>query len=363
MAKTLTLPPDKRFATPVEALIETSILKAGRPMLAGWLVPQPDFPTPHRVALRVGETAVDIGRVIPPQAESPPPRPEAERFRVNGPHAWPPAGLTGKPGGLVLLAASGAWVPLPMAPRLPALLLDYHDEREFIRHVQSPSNRAPDKEAMAFHARQYLLANPDKPILAAGALTILGYRVLDNSWTDPDGGSFCLARAEPVLEALSDPQDERSLRWFISLSLVCHYLQISRGDKVSGLARLRRVWELRERVTISPAQGTNLLKATFHLGSGLWRQGMQPLAEEVLTSAKDTFRTAASLWTFDNYHSGSELVVMANLVRACLVWLERERFAATGAYSHPSYAAAPSDVSELRSLGFPTLQLMQKGLI
>lgn len=351
-----------QFPEDVEAMAESLTIHDGKPQVTGWVVPVERFQPPFRVAQMIGDTVLDFGVVeaVAPEASA---RIGHYGFKIAGQLPWPPKLTKGQSTKLILVAASGAWVPLPVAPRQSPLVHDYRNERAFIAHVQSNSGRPQDKETVAFHARQFVIANPDRPMLQAGALTVLGYRVLDNSWTEEGAAQYCIDLAQPVLDELASAENELGFRWFISLSLLCHYLHLSRGDRSSGLPRLRQAHERRSLLAISPPQGTNLLKATFHLGSGLWKAGQEDDATEVMLSAKETFRTAASLWRFENYHSASELVTMSQLVRACLVWLETAKHSATGMWGHASYAAAPQNLSEFVCLGFPAINFLRQGLL
>jgi hypothetical protein len=353
---------ESRFAGPVEAIAETLSIRGGQPHVAGWVAPVEGFEPPYRVGLVIGETVIELGWAEAAEAEVPS-RPDVYGFQVTGGIPWPPKLAKGQTSSLIISSTSGSWAPLPVAPRQSPLVHDYRSERAFIEHVQSLSGRPKDKETVVFHARKFLEANPDRPLLGAAALTVLGYRVLDQSWIEEGAMEYCVEAAQPVLDSLIGAKHELGYRWFISLSLVCHYLHLSRGDRRSGLPRLRQVYDRRGLVTTSPPQGTNLLKAIFHLGTSLWKEGEQEEAGEILLSSKETFRTAAALWRFENYHSASELVVLAMLARACLVWHETAKQAVNGTWGHPSYASAPQDLSEFTCLGFPSVQFMRRGLI
>ena len=216
---------------------------------------------------------------------------------------------------------------------------------------------------MIFHARQFFAANAHRPRLRAAALTVLGHRVLDLNWTEDGAAAQCIADSEPLLDALAEMELELDFRWFLSLTMVCQYLRLTLGDTTGGLPRIRQVLARRDLVPAAPAQATNMLKGTFHLGTTLWKLGEREEAEEVLLSAKDIFRCAAPAWRLSSFYSSNELIITASLTRACLVWLETAHHAETGQWRDASYRFAKQDGSLYACLGFPSTQFMKRGII
>ena len=343
---------------PIPALAHIAVIRDERPMVSGHVIVTPDFPPPYVLGLAIGDKITELGAVDGAPADD-----GKIEFSVTGQPPWPPVVPRRVTPQLGLIAADGRWALLPVAAGQAPLALDYLEERSFTRHVQGPSVRPQDKESLIFHARKFFAANAHRPRVRAAALTVLGHRILDLSWTEEGAAARCLADAEPVFDALAEMELELDFRWFLSLSLVCQYLYLTLGDSTGGLPRLRQVYARRDLLPTSPAQATNMLKATFHLGTTLWKQGRREEAEEILLSAKGTFHSAAAVWRFGNFYSSNELILSASLARACLVWLETAHHAATGQWRDPSYRVAKQDGSLFACLGFPSTQFLKQGLI
>jgi hypothetical protein len=341
----------------VQARVRSSTIRHDRPVLRGHVVPAADFAPPYVIGLGVAGRMFEIGRVSAPAVDG------RIEFEVEGPDVWPPPlPQDGEPS-LVLVSASGQWVPMPLAAGQSPPAFDYRDTKACARQVTNPATRPKDLETLNFHARRFFEANPDRPTIQAATLTVLCYRVLDKTWQQEDAATYCLTQARPVLEKLVAERADLPFRWSISLALACHYLHLSLGERTAAIPLLRQVHARRDLVVISPPQATNVLKATFHLGVALWNSGEQAEAEAVLLSAKSTFALAAPLWRFDNYWSPGELVDSARLTKACLVWLERAHHAMSGKWRDWSFADAPQDNSEYACLGFPAYEFLRRGLI
>ncbi|MFC7544399.1 hypothetical protein ACFQU2_40095 [Siccirubricoccus deserti] len=136
---------------------------------------------------------------------------------------------------------AGVSARLEVAPRMLPLAMFYKSRTQFFHHVQDPGRRHPDPETVAYHARRFLDRHRHEAVLCAAALTILGYRILDNTSGGTADAEEIIREAGPVLAALETCDTEPKYRWFISLIMVVHYLQILNGRPEACLDQLRQV--------------------------------------------------------------------------------------------------------------------------
>lgn len=238
--------------------------------------------------------------------------------------------------------------------------ISHSNRAHFFQHIQQPTSRIKDRALLAFHAQRFYEENPGDAIVRAGALTILTYRNLDKSWADQGATEFCLEGAASTLSDLGKLSSITAYRWLLSLTLAIHYLRITE-DIPADVETLAFVHAKRELVQKSPAQATNSLKLTFHLGTALWKQNRKADAEHVFLSAKDTIRSAASVWWFENYYSSIEFVQAASLVRACLMRLELLHYQETQKWRDMSFSRGPAkDGSDFMCLGSPAYRLYKE---
>ena len=200
---------------PIPALAHIAVIRDERPMVSGHVIATSDFPPPYVLGLAIGDKITELGAVDGAPADD-----GKIEFSVTGQPPWPPDVPRRVIPQLGLIASDGRWALLPVAAGQAPLALDYLEERAFTRHVQGPSVRPKDKESLIFHARRFFAANAHRPRVRAAALTVLGHRILDLSWTDEGAAARCLADAEPVFDALAEMELELDFRWFLSLSLV-----------------------------------------------------------------------------------------------------------------------------------------------
>lgn len=336
----------------LDGLLETAAIRQGRPFLAGAFRAPPGGRPPFRLVLRLVDQAVDFGEVA---SEAP--------FVLHPSAPWEVQAGRSERQFVVIRDAGGAEYLLPAAARLLPLALNYRDRRMFFQHVQDPGRRLADKETLAFHARRYLDLHPPEKALQAAALTILAYRLLEAPEADAQAAEQLLARARPVLAELAPCDTEGRFRWCLSLTMACHYLCLQTGRPAAFLEPLRHVVARWEAVSLSPAQAGNALKAIFHLGSLLWRQGERAEAEAVFALSREVMRRAAPLWRLTSWHSANELVAAAQLLRACLTRLESLHFEAEGTWREPSYERPSREQATFACLGFPSAGLLRRGLV
>jgi hypothetical protein len=343
----------------LDGMVELAAIREGRPCATGWFRPPAHFVAPLRLVLLLGGPQVDFG-VLPTAPED---GSDRITFNLHRPEPWEVGATQIGPQSFIIRDARGQRAEVKTAPRILPLALFYRSRAQFFHHVQDPGRRHPDKETVAYHAKRYLDLHREDAVLAAAALTILGYRLLDATRTNLAGSEEVLQEAAPVLAALGDCDTEPKYRWFISLTMVCHYLQILNGNPGACLDQLRQIIAKRELVVTSPAQAGNTLKAIFHLGSALWKLGQREEAEEVLLTAKEIARSAGAVWRFTSWYSANEFVNAGQLTKACMLRLEMLHHADTGVWRDASYIAAAKDANAFACLGFPTAAMLKRGQI
>ncbi len=349
-------------------LIDLNAIREGKPFITGWFNPVDDFPGPFAFAAVVDGTVLRVGgaKERPQPADAPAELAHFRRFECIGKIPWPPALPQPKKVEVFLVSSANTAIRLGFAPRQEGFVFNYTDRAQYFQCIQAPSRRLLDKEALAFHARQFFDAVPD-PVLRASALIVMAYRLLENNQAASEAGEQVLRDAAPLLQHLAGFTRLPEYKWYISLADICHYIKVASGDPYSDEA-IEYLWEIyrrRENLAIpgGPAQQLpNHLRSIFLLGNALWHRGQRAEAEEVLLSAKDAMRMSAPHWMFDNYYSAAELIMAAQQVRACLLRLAELKHRDEGAWFHPSYAAG-KPATDYNCLSYPTAGWLRSGVL
>jgi hypothetical protein len=358
-------------AQPGEAsgIILLNAIRDEKPFLSGWFTAAEPFEGPLSLFAVIDRQVFRIGgaKELRPLPDTPPETAHHRRFETIGKYDWPPAVARPKQVEVFLVSAANTAIPVGFAPRQDGLVLDYADRAQYFRHIQAPSMRMLDKEALAYHAKRFYDAHPTDPVLRASALIVVAYRLLENNQAGGEQGRQIIEAARPLLQHLGGFTRLPEYKWFISLADICYYMKVAQGDDRSddALEFLFEIYRRRENLAIpggAAQQLPNHTRSLFLLGTARWKAGRRQEAEEILLSAKDALRAAAPHWFFDNYFSAAELIMATQQVRACLLRLAILKYEADGVWMHPSYARG-NPATEFNCLGYPTSGWVKNGII
>ena len=227
---------------------------------------------------------------------------------------------------------------------------------DVVRLIHTPHTRIQDKADLVRMARIAFDDHRHHPELAAGCVCAIGYRALEAFEPDHPDLDFVLEHAPKLITEL-DTKDGLGYCWFVSLHLLLAYTYLIREARYTALLHLKAIIAARENLPHFPSMVTNTLKAILMAARFT---GVERIAIYA-TLAVSTLKTYMPAFPLNNTWAFNELsqsIALAQASFALEAQIERER------NGTPNLSIGPVDLApEFECLGFPGLNLIQRGLL
>ncbi|TCZ56597.1 hypothetical protein [Roseicella aquatilis] len=229
---------------------------------------------------------------------------------------------------LYAVSPAGEAVRLEATEQAGAVLgLALRSVHDFYRKIQTPSTRISDPELLLHVAIYAFQRFPDDYPLNAGALCVLGYRILEAT------------EANAALLAIFDTQKARLieqaptlpkglfLRWHTSIRLIAGYLAYQRGLMEEAIGHFEAIARFADELPDWPTAMTNVLLGGFIAGYLHWERGDRDRAIACWDQAPAIFRLGAGQAPFQNFYAYGEV---ANAIRVAQESFVARKVAETG---------------------------------
>ncbi|MDO9708292.1 tetratricopeptide repeat protein [Paracraurococcus lichenis] len=337
-------------ALPPAGCVEQVRLGLGSFTLSGWVPAQPDDPLlPQILVVRAGVVRAEC---------------RAERA-AGGRHGFElrlPLEVVAAPMvfdfTVYALRADGAAVRLQAEGRAAAALgLKLASVHDFYRQIQTPSTRTSDPEILLY-ASVYAFERfaGDYP-LNAGALCVLGYRLLDAPGQEPELMALFDVQKERLLGLTPTLPEGLFLRWHTSIRLVAGYLAYQRGRIAEAIGHFEAIAHFAGDLPKWPTAMTNVLLGGFIAGYLHWEQGDAARAIACWSQAPDILRLGAGQAPLQNFYAYGEI---ANAIRVAQESFVARRMAEAGGPIADAAIGPPGRRIELENLPSPIGRLVRQ---
>jgi len=222
--------------------------------------------------------------------------------------------------------------------------------QDFARLIQTPASRIRDESTLLYAAIHVARRMPGEYAILAGAICVVGYRLLHNF------------KCEADIEGLLDDWIQRfsllksplppgtTMRWQISVHILAAYMALKRRDLTRAEKHLLAISEKGAQLELWPSQLTNILLSFYGLGYLAHGRGASQAATAFWEKGETIFRSGCALAKFPNYYSYGELGNALAVARECHLGrfvidaggvIRNVNIAATGTKLDPKRLPAP----------------------
>jgi hypothetical protein len=188
---------------------------------------------------------------------------------------------------------------------------------DFVRLIQGPSTRVKNKQTLLYASVHGLQRFRDDFPICAGAVCVIGYRILDHEVTDTDVIGIFNTEIDRLLSAKPNIPKGLFLRWHTSLQLIAGYLAYQQGDRTRAQQHFAGILALLPDQPSWPTATSNILIGIYASGYLLMEERKPADAISLWRKADGVLRLGLGLANFENYYAYGELTNALNIAREC----------------------------------------------
>jgi hypothetical protein len=229
---------------------------------------------------------------------------------------------------LYAVTPEGEAAPLAAQGHAAAVLgLALRSVHDFYRRIQTPSTRIDDPEILLYASVYAFDRFPADYPLHAGALCVLGYRLLDAKGGDAGLQALFAAQKDRLLAMAPELPEGLFLRWHTSIRLIAGYLAYQQGRTAEAITHFEAIARFAGDLPQWPTAMTNVLLGGFIAGYLHWEQGDTARAIACWSQAPEVVRLGAGQAPLQNFYAYGEI---ANAIRVAQESYVARRVAETG---------------------------------